>query len=453
MSEKLNIPTLILSSLLSNEEYRKRIFPYIKYDYFESPEDKHIVKYLKIIYSKYSLIPKIQIVKAIFNSKVKINDEEVLKNIEKRLDELNELEIEKGESLDYLIDVTEDFFVKRDLYLNLTKCVDILQGDRDKYDNVLTLIQDSLNISLKEKDLGYVYSSDNAIRKQYEYYNETKIRYSTHLENFNKLIGSGFERKTLNIFIGEPGIGKSRFLTDLSLHFIKEGLNVLYISLELSENKIYQRVDANLFDININSLEKIDKSVYFKRIKDIKDVIKGKLIIKEYPAESISINDIERLIDDIKNKLDINIDILVVDYLTVMKTAKNIGMNVGNLYVNGKIISSELHSIATKYNLILLSALHLNRPGWGNIDVKMGNIAESAGIFHAADFGAALVATESMRKKRRMVIKILKNRLYSISEGFRLIVGVDDFRMKHFDVDDDINEKVDYDVNIDDFKL
>lgn len=431
---------LIIKNLLYNKEYAKRVLPFLKYEYFESEEEQRIVKVLKSIFKKYDFIPSITIIKSVFKDQIRGITEEVLQKVIEKLNNFKKMELE-DDSLDYLIDITQNYFVKRDLYLSLIESSKILSNDKDGNDNefrkIPELIESSLKISLRDKNIGRVYGDDINAKEQYLYYTEKKIRYETHLEKFNKLIGGGFIKKTMNVFAGEPGIGKSRFLTDLSLHYVKQGLNVLYISLELSEDSIYQRVDANLLDHNINTFETISEMEYLEKVKRARKEMEGILIIKEYPAESIDIYNIENLIADIKIIKGIDIDILVIDYLTVLKTAKNIGMYVGNLYVNGKMISNELLSIAKKYELILLTAIHLNREGWGNLEAKMANIAESAGVMHGADFAAFLISTDDMKSKNRLLIKIVKNRYYSISIGNNTVIGFDDSRMKHYQLNDE----------------
>lgn len=452
----MNTPSLILKNLLYNKEFARRVFPVLKYEYFEDEEYQKIVKYLKIIYQKYSFIPSISILKSIFNDKVKNISEDMLKNILKKLDEF-EKQDKNIDPIEYLIDITEEYFIKRDIFLQLLESIKIIsENDNKNFVKIPGLLEKSLRVSLKSKDIGYVYGNNDSVEKQYEYYTEKKTKYETHLLNFNELIGGGFEKKTFNVFLGEPGIGKSRLLIDFGANFIKKGLNVLYVSLELPENAIYQRLDANLLDININELKNITKEYYFNGIEKIKNSLNGQIIIKDYPAESISIYDIENLINNIKIERNIDIDILIIDYLTVMKAAKNIGVNVGNLYVNGKIIANELLSIAKKYNVILITAIHLNRGGWGNLDAKMKDIAESAGVAHGADFMAALTSTEDMRSKRRILFSIIKNRYYDTSDRVKLVVGYDNTRMRHFDVADSINDMFidkNDDIKLSDFEM
>jgi len=450
----MTTPELIIKNLLYNISYAKRVIPFTKIEYFDSEEEQRIVKILKKIFKKYSFIPSITIIKAVFNDQVTGITDDILQNVIEKLDIFEKLKGESEESLDYLIDITQEYFIKKDLCLSLIESSKIITENKDNkdYRKIPGLIENSLKISLRDKNIGRVYGNKEDAKIQYRYYTEKKIRFGTHLENFNKLIGGGFIKKTLNVFLGEPGIGKSRFLTDLSLHYVKLGLNVLYISLELSENSIYQRIDANLLNYNINTFETITESDYFDKVEKTRLEMNGLLIIKDYPAESIDIYNIENLIEDIRITKNINIDILVVDYLTVLKTAKNIGMYVGNLYVNGKMISNELLSIAKKYELILLTAVHLNRIVWGNLEAKMNNVAESAGIIQAADFAAGLLATESMRKKKRMLISIMKNRLYSVSEGNKALIGFDDSRMRHYQIEnEDLDENNKEDIDLEEF--
>jgi replicative DNA helicase len=454
----MDTPLLILKNFLFNDEFVKKTLPFTNPEHFELEEYQRVVKAIKELYLKREIVPTINLLKVMFNDKIKGIHEKTLKKIITLLDYLDTLKSHDKEDINNLLVIAEDYFVKRDLNLSLLKSVKILEENKgENYKSIPTLLEESLKISLINKDVGWEYGAKDSITRQIDYYKNKRSKYPSHLENLNKLIGGGFEKKTLNLFLGEPGIGKSRLLTDLSVHFIKKGYNVLYISLELSDNSIYQRIDANLLDVNINELRIIDNDLYFSKVEEIKKLVIGKLFIKEYPAESISKYDIKNLLDDIKNNKSVVIDILVIDFLTVMKTVKNLGNNAGNLYITGKYIATEMHSLAKEYNLILLSAVHLNRPGWGNLDVKLGNVAESAGIVHFADLTMALNSTEEMRNRKRMQVKVLKNRLYSISEGDRVLVGYDDSRMRHFDISEtleDIIEKNKNDeIDMSDFKL
>lgn len=422
----MNTVDLIIKNLIHNPEFISKVILITKPEYFQDCDSKiiHVIRY---IYQKYKKLVSYSILEAYFRDKAKNINENELKTVLKRLKEIEQFPFETVD-IDYLINETEAYFKDRALYLSIYQSVERYESKKN-IDEIPHLITQALQVSIDDS-IGHNYLDPKSIEEQYNFYNVEKNRFNTHLESLNKLIGGGFERKKMIVFCGQPGVGKSRILTDLSVHYVKQNLNVLYITLELSDNDVRQRIDANILDINMNDFSEIEKDYYLSKLGNIGCL--GTLIIKEYTSESINSNTIDMLLHEIKIKKQIDIDILILDYITVMNTTMNLGPNSGNLYVKGKTIATELRSVICKYNLIGFTALHLNRDGWDNVDVKMGNIAESAGIAHVADVMIGMISTDEMLENNRLILKILKNRLFSMEGNRKTILGIDNSKMRHY---------------------
>jgi replicative DNA helicase len=427
--------TLIIKNLFHNQEYNSKVINIIDPVYFSTEEDKKIVDILKKVYLKYNkLVPYLNL-SVYFNEKDKSINQDTLNNIQKRIKEIESINYEES-PIEFLLEETETFCKEKALYNAIIESIK-LYDTKQQVGNIPEIIIKALQVSI-DTNVGHDFIND--YDKQLDFYHEDISRYETHLENLNKIIGGGFTRQTMTTFMAMAGFGKTRILVDLAANYYKKGFNVLYITFELSAKKIRQRFDANIMDININSFAKISKDVYKSKIEEIKKMSYGNLIIKEYPNYSIDCHGLESLLNEIKLKKGIDIDIFIVDYITLMKPARLMGQNASNMYICGKVLSEEFRSIVTKFNMIGFTACQTNRAGWNTLDMNMGNIAESAGIAHTTDTLFALYGNEKMLENHEMLWKKLKDRLYSMAGKIKIKIGFDDSRMKHFDIEQEINE-------------
>lgn len=424
---------LILKSILHNKEYLAKIVNVLSGEFFTDLSDKKIADFAKAYYAKYTQLPTYTILKIWFEEKDKSLTEKTKSEVFSRIEEIETLK-EEVYPLEYLLEQTEDFFKAKAVENAILEAAMIYEKEPKKVNGIPELITKALQVTI-DLSIGHDYSED--AEKQWEYYNQQSIRHPTHLANLNNLIGGGFMRKTLNVFLGQPCVGKSRMLVDLGVHYALQGLHVLYVTLELSENVVRHRCDANLLDIDINSFDKIQKEIYLSKIKRIKSEKFGKFIIKEYPPETTSAMVIDALIGEVRMKRCVVPDVLIVDYLGIMAPAKNLGHNSGNIYVTGKTIANELRALAMKHDCIVLSAAQLNREGWYKTTNNLSHVAESAGIAHVSDVMISMSTTEDLLAQKRAFLKILKNRLFSMSNASSTIIGFDDSRMRHFDVEGD----------------
>ena len=421
---------LILKNLLHNEEYARRVLVILEPEFFNTDSDRRISKFIKAFNSKYSKLPPYSAAKIYFTEKDKKITERELKETLGRIEEIEQSPFDSFE-MSYLIEQTDAHFKERSVYNSILKAVDIYENKKAEVSNIPDLITKALQVTI-DTEIGHDYLIDS--EKQLDYYHSDTERFMTHLKSMNTIIGNGFKRKTLNVFLGQPKAGKSRLLLDLGLHFVRQGLNVLYITLELAENVIRQRADANLMDIDINKFEGIDKDIYRAKMTKLKKELRGHLIIKEYPTGGATIHNIESLYKEVAAKKNFKPTIVIVDYLTIMRPAANLGHEGGNLYMRGKTIAEELRAFAVKNDIVLLTAGQLNRSGWNISDVEMGHVAESAGIAATCDFMASISATKELIQDHKIFLTVLCNRLYSLANSDKFMLGFDDSRMRHFDV-------------------
>ena len=358
----------------------------------------------------------------------KINEFE-RKELIKRVDEIEQTPLDKFE-LPYLIEQTEAHWKEKAIWNAIIKSYSIYEDKPQDVNTIPDIITKALQTTI-DTEIGHDYWLD--ADKQLEFYHSDSDRFLCHLKTINKVIGHGFKRKTLNVFLGQPKAGKSRMLLDLSVNFIKQGLDVLYVTLELSEKDVRQRADANLMDVAMDDFVRIDREKYKSKLAKIKKEINGHLIIKEYATGEPNIHVIENLYKEVIAKKNIKPAIVVVDHLTCMRAAANLGHESGNSYQKGKAISEELRAFAMKNDIILLTAGQLNKGGWNIADVEMSHIAESAAIAGVCDFMAAISATKEMLQDKKIFFTVIANRLASRSIN-KFMLGFDDTRMRHFDV-------------------
>jgi replicative DNA helicase len=425
----LNSEFLILHYLLKSVDFAKKILPYLKSEYFAAAERQKISAVVKAFYEKYEKIPPVSSLIIYFKEKDTGVDEEGLKVVLQSLKDITEF-TEENFSVEYLIDLTEEYFQKRALYNALVESLQIFDSKPNDVNSIPEKIQKSLQVCFNTS-VGHDYFGDTEVA--FENYIHNEARFPTHLEQLNRSTGGGFSRQTLNVPIGAPGSGKSRLLVDLCCHYMRQGLNCLYVTLELSELNVRQRFDANLLDTDINTFPKIEKEKFLSKVKFLKGKVYGKLLIKQYPAAAINTNHLKALLEELKSKKGFISDVIAVDYIGLMLPTRP----ADGLYQIGKNVSEELKGLFSVNNVIGFAPAQLNRGGWNTTDAEMGNIAESAGIIHNADFGMILITTENLMEENKIMFKIIKNRLYSLGRDRKFLVGYDDNKMRHFDVSND----------------
>ena len=426
------IETTILRNLLCNEQFYRKVVPFVKPDYFNEIHERVIYEEVWNFASTYELVPTKEVLTINLESRKDLN-EEVYQNAVKTIAELSDATVEHQ----WLLDTTEKWCKDRAIYLALLESIKVADGGNPKIskDAIPAILQEALAVSFDEH-VGHDYIENSVER--YEFYHREEDKIPFHLEYFNKITKGGLPNKTLNVALAGTGVGKSLFMCDLAAHCLSMGRNVLYITLEMAEEKIAERIDANLFNVNIKDLVDLPETIFQSRINELKRKTQGRLIIKEYPTASAHVGHFKSLLNELQLKKTFKPDIVFIDYLNICASARYKGAIV-NSYTYVKAIAEELRGLAVEHNVPLVSATQTTRSGFGNSDVDLTDTSESFGLPATADFMFALIATEDLEKDGKIMVKQLKNRYNDPTMYKRFLVGVDRARMKLYNVDNAVD--------------
>ena len=431
--EKLDITTQIqthiLSHLINDEEYLRRVIPYLKPDYFEQP---HRVVFDLIVgfVNKHNKMPtgkvlELELKKVQLPDDIRINATECIGECKSKSD----LEHE------YLVSETEKWCKDRAVYIAIMESIQIIDGKGDQTEEVIPeILQKALGVNF-DPNIGHDYI-DNS-EERFEFYNSKESRIPWDLDYFNKITKGGLPNKTLNIAMAGTGVGKSLFMCHTAAANLELGKNVLYISLEMAEERIAERIDANLMDLPIQQLETLPKNVFDKKIQRIAKTSIGKLIVKEYPTGAAHTGHFRALLNELKLKKNFVPDIIYVDYINICASARvrGLGGNI-NTYSYVKSIAEELRGLAVEFNVPIVSATQTTRSGYSNTDVGLEDTAESFGLPATADLMFALISTEELDDLGQLLVKQLKNRYNDPTKYKRFVIGIDRSRMKLYDVEE-----------------
>lgn len=428
---------LILGHLIENEEYGRKIIPYLKPEYFQGNSEKKIFELINSYVSSYNAFPTKESLQI---------DLQNLNNINEDLyDEcsslISELKVDKTTNLNWIIDKTESFCKERAVYNALMTSIHICNDKTGKLNksNIPNILTDALSVSFNSF-IGHNLIDDWQAR--YEFYHKEEIKIKFDLELFNKITKGGFSRKTLNVILAGTGVGKTLFMTHFATNNLLCGHNVLYITLEMGEEMIAERIDANIMDLTIDELSKISKSSYESKINKIKGKTSGKLIIKEYPPASASTLNFRHLLSELKIKKNFIPDIIYVDYLNLCASSRmKYGIGV-NSYTYIKAVAEELRGMAVEFNVPLISATQTTRSGSVNSDPGLEDTSESFGLPATADIMFAIIKTEDLEKLSQVMVKQLKNRYADLNKNKRFVVGIDRSKMKLYDVEQTAQEDI-----------
>ena len=430
MSER--IETTILRNLLCNEPYYRKVVPFVKPDYFNETHEKVIYEEVWNFASNYEMLPTAEVLIINLESRKDLN-EEVYQNAIKTIQGLTNAPVEHN----WLLDTTEKWCKDRAIYLALLESIKIADGGNTKVsaDAIPSILQEALAVSFDEH-VGHDYLENGAER--YAFYHLTEEKIPFHLEYFNKITKGGLPNKTLNVALAGTGVGKSLFMCDYAANCLSLGRNVLYITMEMAEEKIAERIDANLFNVNIKDLVDLPESIFNNRINELRRKTQGRLIIKEYPTASAHVGHFKGLLNELSLKKVFKPDIIFVDYLNICASSRYKGAIV-NSYTYVKAIAEELRGLAVEHNVPIVTATQTTRSGYGNSDVDLTDTSESFGLPATADFMFALIATEDLEKDGKIMVKQLKNRYNDPTMYKRFLVGVDRARMKLYNVDNAVD--------------
>jgi replicative DNA helicase len=424
------IENKILASLLSNQDFTRKVLPFLDEAYFTEKAEKAIFLEAKNFFEKYNSLPTKDAI-LITLSDSKGVDEKTFTSAKTLVESFGEV----AEETRWLEEQTEQFCQSRAIINAIQKSIHIIDGQDKVYgkDAIPNILQSALSVSFN-RTIGHDYVS--SAEERYDFYHKTENKIPFDLSIFNKITNGGVPKKSLAVLVAETGKGKSQVLCHHAAHCLKQNLNVLYITLEMAEERIAERIDANLLDITTNDLKKMSKKEYLNAIDDVTSKIKSKLIIKEYPTSGAHAGHFDALIEELKIKKKFIPDVIMVDYLNICISQRYKPGGSHNSYTIVKGIAEELRGLAVKHNVSLWSATQFNRGAINNSNPDLSNVSESTGLSHTADFFFALISTEELEKDQQIMVKQLKNRYGDINYYGKFLLGVNRAKMKFYDLDD-----------------
>jgi replicative DNA helicase len=428
----MKLEQTILKNLIYNEEFLRKVLPFIKEEYFTDRTDRAIFNEISKFTEAYNSTPTIEAIELAIKEKRNLSDDEVEK-CESCLQEIVKTKHEESK-IDWLVDKTEEFCQEKAIYNAVLGSISILDGKDKTQDkgSIPKLLSDALAISF-DSSVGHDYMEDSDAR--YEFYHRTEERIPFDLEFFNKITKGGLPNKTLNIALAGTGVGKSLFMCHVGAGCMVQGKNVLYITMEMSEEKIAERIDANLLNVTVDDLVNLPKDLYDKKIERLREKTVGKLIIKEYPTASASSTHFRTLLNELNLKKSFVPDIIFIDYLNICCSARiKAGANV-NSYTYVKAIAEELRGLAVEFGVPIVSATQTTRSGFSSSDPGLEDTSESFGLPATADLMFALISSEELEEMGQIMVKQLKNRYNDPTYFKRFTLGIDRSKMRLYDVD------------------
>jgi len=438
------IPTHVLSHLLNNEEYCRRVIPYLQKEYFEG---SHKVVF-DLIVSFVATHNKLPTGRVLDIELQKVAAPEDVLNQSSML--INEINNKTDLDTEYLIIETEKWCKDRAVYLAIMDSIGIIDGkDPEKTEGAIPeILSTALGVSF-DQAIGHDYIDDSDSR--FEFYNKTEERIPWDLDYFNKITKGGIPNKTLNVCLAGTGVGKSLFMCHNAASVLQQGKNVLYITMEMAEERIAERIDANLMDLPIQQLESLPKDIFSEKIQKIAKGTIGKLLIKEYPTGAAHSGHFRALLNELKLKKKFAPDIIYIDYLNICSSSRMKAMGGSiNSYTYIKAIAEELRGLAIEFNVPIMTATQTTRSGFSNTDVGLEDTSESFGLPATADLMFALIATEELDELNQVMVKQLKNRYNDPTKFKRFVVGIDRARMKLYDVEESAQSDIMSDMSIPD---
>ena len=428
----MKLEQTILKNLIYNENYMRKVLPFLKEEYFSSKTEKNLYKEIFAFVEKYNNTPNVEALSLSMQDMKGVTEEEFTQ-INEYLETIEKNKNEESK-LDWLIDKTEKFCQEKAIYNAVLNSIHILDGKDKVHDKgaIPKILSDALSISF-DSSVGHDYLEDWDSR--YDFYHRVEEKISFDLEYFNKITKGGLPSKTLNIALAGTGVGKSLFMCHVASACLVQGKNVLYITMEMAEEKIAERIDANLLNVSLDSLQDLSKDMYDKKVKRVKDMTVGKLIIKEYPTASASSSHFRTLLNELNLKRNFIPDIIFIDYLNICCSSRiKPGSNV-NSYTYVKAIAEELRGLAVEYNVPVVSATQTTRSGFTSSDPGLEDTSESFGLPATADLMFALISSEELENMNQIMVKQLKNRYSDPTSHKRFVLGIDRAKMRLYDVE------------------
>ena len=418
-----------LSNLIHNEQYTRKVLPFIKEEYFSDRTERLLFTEIYKFVNKYNSLPTKEALSIEINSAKSVNEDEY-KKITDVLSTLNKEPVNQ----DWLVETTEKFCKDRAIHNAILGGIQIIDGKDKKHtpEYLPEMLTSALSVSFDQK-VGHDYLQET--KERFDFYKKKEERLELDLDYFNKITRGGIPSKTLNICLAGTGVGKTMFMTHLASSILLQGKNVLYITMEMAEERIAERIDANLLNVGMSDLEELPYSMYETKINKLQSKTTGKLIIKEYPTASAHTGHFRALVKELALKKSFKPDIVFVDYLNICASARfKAGANV-NSYTYIKAIAEELRGMAVENDIPIFSATQTTRGGFVSSDVGLEDTSESFGLPATADFMFALISSEELDDKNQIMVKQLKNRYNDPTVNRKFILGVDRSKMRFYDVE------------------
>jgi len=421
------IETTILRNLVFNEDYSRKVIPFIQPDYFEQKTEKVIFEEIVQFIVKYGSAITIEALNIEVENRNDLNESEI-KEIREISGSLNDNLVDNR----WLLDTTEKWCRDRAIYLALMESIHIADGNNEKKnrDAIPSILSDALAVSF-DNNIGHDYLQN--YEERYEFYHKKEDKIEFDLDYFNKITKGGLPNKTLNIALAGTGVGKSLFMCHVASSALLQGKNVLYITLEMAEERIAERIDANLLNVPIQQLVELPRQMFENKVTNISKKTQGSLIIKEYPTASAHSGHFKALLNELALKKSFRPDIIFIDYLNICASSRYKGNSNINSYTFVKAIAEELRGLAVEFNVPIVSATQTTRSGYGNSDVELTDTSESFGLPATADLMFALISTEELEQMGQIMVKQLKNRYNDPTIYKRFIVGIDRAKMRLYD--------------------
>ena len=425
-----NVEKLVLENLIGNVEFMRKTLPFLVDRYFDSRVNKTLFSFIKSFAEKHNKPPSKKILSILVKDYDKFSREEH----DSAMELVNSFEHEHSDNFDWLVTRTEKFCRDKAIYNAIMDSIQIIDGTDKNLSNdaIPGLLQDALSIAFN-KSVGHDFFEDAESR--YDFYHEKLSRIPFHLDMFNKITKGGLPKKTLNVLMAGINVGKSLFMCDHAANVLKSGKNALYITMEMAEERISERIDCNLMDVTLDELDDMKKSEYVSKIDLIKGKTHGRLVVKEFPTGGAHVGHFKNLLDELKIKRNFVPDIIYIDYLNICSSQRYKNASAANSYTIIKSIAEELRAMAIEYDVPVVSATQAVRSGQGSSDLDMSDVSESIGLPATVDFMFAIIRSEEMDNMGQVLVKQLKSRYNDVNFYRKFVIGIDISRFKFYNVD------------------
>ena len=432
----LTIEQTILKNLIQNDEFIRKTLPFIKEEFFQERQEQFIFREIKEYFMKYSASPTSEALLITIDEKDNI-DSQLMGDISNLLKIVGD-DTEKT-PYDWLLDTSEEWCKDRAIYNGVMDSIEIIRDESRSKGDIPDILKDALSTSF-DSNIGHDFLEDYESRFDFYHTEEEKIPFD--LEMMNKITKGGLPNKSLNICMAGTGVGKSLFMCHMASSCLLQGKNVLYVTMEMAEEKIAERIDANLLDISLNDLQDLPKEMYDRKIKRVRDKTKGKLIIKEYPTASAHVGHLRHLLQELSLKKDFVPDMMFIDYLNICASSRVRPGGQVNTYSYVKSIAEEMRGLAVEFDVPIMSATQTNRTGFVSTDIGLEDTSESFGLPATADFMFAVMSTEELQELDQIMIKQLKNRYNDPTYNRRFVLGIDRAKMRLYDCEQSAQDEL-----------